>query len=77
MKGQDLVAMWDRRAYSRHLPHYQNANRIYLVTFVTLHRWILPPDARDIAIDEIALLHESVAFVYAGVVMPDHVHLVM
>jgi hypothetical protein len=68
--------MLDRRAYRRHLPHYQNANRIYLVTFVTAGRWVLPPIARDIVIDEIHLL-DDLAFIHVAVVMPDHVHIVM
>jgi len=69
--------MLDRRTYRRNLPHYQNANSIYLVTFVSLGRWVLPAIARDIVLQEIANIHDSLAFVHAGTVMPDHVHLVM
>jgi putative transposase len=69
--------MLDRGDYRRHLPHYQNANKDYFITFVTLGWWILPPPARDIAINEIVALHNKMAFIYVAVVMPDHVHIVM
>jgi len=69
--------MQDYRAYRRNLPHYQNANRIYLVTFVTHARWSLPPLARDVAIQEVSNIHNFHAFIHASVVMPDHVHCVM
>ena len=68
--------MWDQRAYRRHLPHFQNAYRNYFVTFTTLHRRILPPAAREIVLQEVARAHNAIAFIHAGVVMPDHVHLV-
>jgi REP-associated tyrosine transposase len=64
-------------SYRRHLPHYQSANRTYLVTFVTSGRWTLPPRARDIVLSEIVNIHYDMAFVFAGVVMPDHVNLVV
>jgi REP element-mobilizing transposase RayT len=64
-------------SYRRHLPHYQSANKIYLVTFVTSKRWCLPPAARDIVMTEIANIHYEMAFIHAGTVMPDHVHLVL
>jgi REP element-mobilizing transposase RayT len=69
--------VFDYRKYRRNLPHYQNAGKTYLVTFVTLRRWILPPLARDIAIEEVAGVHNDFAFVHVGIVMPDHVHIVM
>jgi len=64
-------------SYRRHLPHYQSANKVYLVTFVTLNRRILPPGARDIVLDEIENIHYVMAFVHAATVMPDHVHLIL
>ena len=71
------ICMLDRRSYRRHLPHYQNGNRIYLITFVTLHRQTLRPEAREIVLNEIGRLHERFAFVHAAVVMPDHVHIIL
>jgi len=50
------ICMLDRRSYRRHLPHYQNGNRIYLITFVTLHRQTLRPEAREIVLNEIGRL---------------------
>jgi putative transposase len=59
------------------MPHFQNRDRVYFVTFVTDRRWRLPNDARDVVIAEIVREHERTAFVLVAVVMPDHVHLVM
>jgi len=39
-----------RRADRRHLPHCQSDNRTYFVTFATDERRVLPPKARDIAL---------------------------
>src|SRR5690348_12801799 len=68
--------MFDRREYHRHMPHYQNAGKTYLITFVTLNRWILPHAARDVALREIAAIHNKMSWVHVAVVMPDHVHIV-
>lgn len=69
--------MWNQRAYRRHLPHFQNRDRTYLVTFVTHNRWVLPNVARDIALAEVVRHHEQSAFILTCVVMPEHVHVVM
>ena len=63
--------------YHRRLPHYQNANKIYDVTFVTKHRWVLPPAARSVVIDEITRMHDVEASIHCGVPMPDHVHVIL
>lgn len=63
--------------HRRHLPQFQNSGRVYLVTFVTKRRWVLPPAARDVVLDAIKALHRDEAFVHTAVVMPDHVHLIL
>jgi putative transposase len=69
--------MWDQHFYRRHMPHFQNVDRVYLVTFVTWNRWVLPPEARDISYAEVIRQQDETAFVHTAVVMPDHVHMVM
>jgi REP element-mobilizing transposase RayT len=69
--------MWNGSFYRRHMPHYQNQDRTYLITFVTHDRWILPPEARDIVLPELVRQHQQTAFVLTAVVMPDHVHIVL
>ena len=66
-----------RRAYRRHLPHYQSDRRSYFVTFVTQGRWELPPAARTIVLSEITVLVDVQVHVHVAVVMPDHVHIIL
>lgn len=66
-----------RRAYRRHLPHYQSDGRTYFVTFVTRYRWHLPPAARSIILDHVLFEHGWRAFIHAAVVMPDHAHVLL
>jgi REP element-mobilizing transposase RayT len=63
-------------AYRRHLPHYQNLGRTYFVTFATKDRWVLPPEARNIALRHVVFEHEWHVFLHVAVVMPDHVHFI-
>src|SRR5437763_15554175 len=69
--------MWTGSYYRRHMPHFQNRDRMYFVTFVTHGRWILPPAARDIVLTEIVRQHQERAFIFTAVVMPDHVHAIL
>src|SRR6266550_1701540 len=69
--------MWNGSFYRRHMPHFQNHDRTYFVTFVTQGRWTLPPTVRDIVFAEIVRQHQQTAFVLTAVVMPDHVHTVL
>jgi REP-associated tyrosine transposase len=66
-----------RRAYRRHLPHYQSGGRTYFVTFVTRDRWCLPSEARSIALQHILIEHGWRAWIQAAVVMPDHAHVLL
>ena len=65
-----------RRAYRRHLPHFQSDNRTYFVTFVTHGRWILPAVARDLVMRHIQFDHGRKINVNIALVMPDHVHII-
>jgi REP element-mobilizing transposase RayT len=77
--------------YRRRLPHLQKADCDFFVTFCTLGRVILPVAARDLVLQH--CLRESGVATFAGegaratpvarirlyamVVMPDHVHLLL
>ncbi len=61
----------------RNLPHYERPHGIYHITFTTHQRRILTPAARDIVLK--ALLHfDQIRYdLFAAVVMPDHVHVLL
>jgi REP element-mobilizing transposase RayT len=66
-----------RRAYRRHLPHFQQDNRSYYITFVTLNRWVLPPVARDLVLQHILFDDQRKMHLHTAIVMPDHGHLLI
>ena len=66
-----------RRAYRRHLPHYQADFQTYFVTFITRERRVLPDVARDIALRHVVFDHSRRMSLHTAVVMPDHVHILM
>ena len=59
----------------RHLPHFAKRDRTLFVTFTTLERHILPPEARTIALDCCIHDHEITYWLHTAIVMPDHVHM--
>ena len=63
--------------YRRRLPHLQRDGKPHFITFVTLGRLILPGRARDIVLSCCVHDHNSRYILHAGVVMPDHVHLIL
>jgi len=63
--------------YRRRLPHYQSAAAPLLVTFGTFGRWILPEAARDLVLRHCLHDHGKRIQLSAGVVMPNHVHLLL
>ena len=62
--------------YRRTLPHLQRDDKPHFVTFCTHQRWILPDEARSIALS--CCLHDDGVKmkIYVAVVMPDHVHVI-
>jgi REP element-mobilizing transposase RayT len=62
--------------YRRYLPHYQKDNRILFITYSTWHRWKLPENAKDLALESCLRANGRKYSLYAAVVMPDHVHLI-
>jgi REP element-mobilizing transposase RayT len=64
-------------AYRRKLPHFQRDSEVFFITFCTKDRWILPPSARDIVLETCRYGHGKMFHLYAALVMPDHVHLLL
>ncbi|HSP35881.1 MAG TPA: transposase [Thermoanaerobaculia bacterium] len=62
--------------YSR-LPHLAKPGKTFFVTFCTYNRFVLPPAARFIVLDDCKRLHERVCWFDIVTVMPDHVHFVV
>ena len=65
----------DTFATRRHLPHFAKAGRTLFVTFSTIGRSELSPEARTIAFDCCLHDHELTHWLDTLVVMPDHVHM--
>ena len=58
----------------RRLPHFERPWAKYAVTFGTLNRSTLSPEARSITLKAIEHFHGKRYELYAACVMPDHVH---
>ena len=65
------------RAYRRFLPHYENRDQTYFITFSSRNRRVLIPDARSVVLKEIVDRHRVFYYLQTAVVMPDHVHLLL
>ncbi|MGH9508330.1 MAG: REP-associated tyrosine transposase [Terriglobales bacterium] len=63
--------------YRRKLPHLQRDSKPLFVSFRTHRSWILSPQLRDIALECCLFQHGKRIRLHAGVVMPEHVHLLL
>ena len=63
--------------YRRNLPHLQNRDCALFITFASWKRWILPEVARDLALESCLRVNGRKCTLYAAVIMPDHVHLIL
>ena len=61
-------------SYRRKLPHLQLSD-LYFVSFSTLERWELPPEARTEVFASCMYEHGRTIRIHAVVVMPEHVHM--
>jgi REP element-mobilizing transposase RayT len=63
--------------HRRNLPHFEKWDHLYFITFRTYKDFVLPPEARDRALQH--CLHENGTRVhlYAAVIMPNHAHLIL
>ncbi|MEI6071979.1 MAG: alanine--tRNA ligase-related protein [Verrucomicrobiae bacterium] len=70
----EIGATYTRR---RRLPHFEKPWTIYAITFTTINRRVLSPDARSIVLDALLHFHDSRYELFGACVMPDHVHLLI
>ena len=63
--------------FKKQLPNLQKDNGIYFITFVTWQRLELSPEARKIVLDSCLFFHQKRYYLFAVVIMPDHVHLLI
>jgi len=68
-------ATFRRYEYRRRLPHYQRDERPLFVTFRTMTRRELSPEARTLALRHCLHDHGITVQLHVAVIMPDHVHL--
>ena len=61
----------------RRLPHWQSPGEVYFVTFRTAENRVLQPQERNIAFSACRFWDGKKIELYAVVVMPDHVHLLL
>jgi len=64
----------DTEAWRGVLPHLQKLGRTYFITFITYKRRELSQHERDITLSCMVRSHRRNMYLYAAVVMPDHVH---
>ena len=64
-----------KRLYRRNLPHIQEYNAVYFVTFRTKGDLFLSRAARSIALRHVLFENGKRIDLHAAVVMPNHVHL--
>ena len=60
--------------FRRHLSHYEGSGAPIFVTFTTMGRLTLPPEARALTLGHILHDHKKKMRLLCAVVMPDHVH---
>ena len=65
------------KIFRRNLPRWEQKVSFYFITFRTINNIILAKEARDIVFDSIKFLDTKKYRLYACVIMPDHIHLVI
>jgi putative transposase len=65
----------DTYAYRRDLPHLQKTGKTYFVTFSSICRRVLLPDARSIVMQCCLHDNELTYWLHCVVIMPDHAHM--
>lgn len=75
--GTGFQPVKELRVYRRNLPHWELPESVYFITFRTAKNVILFEEARNIVFDSI-IFHKNKKYkLYAFVIMPDHVHLIL
>jgi REP element-mobilizing transposase RayT len=63
--------------YRRRLPHFQKSDTALFVTFRTGGLLVLPEEARDLVLNHCLREQRLRVYLFAAVVMPDHVHVLI
>ncbi len=63
--------------HRRNLPHFERPWAKYFITFSTVARRELIPTERDIVLETILHDHTKTCTLFAAVVMPDHIHMLI
>jgi len=66
----------DFRITRRNLPHWQLSGSVYFVTF-RVHQGELNTEERNIIFNAVKHFHSRRYWIWASVIMPDHVHLLL
>ena len=75
--GTGFQPVKEFKIYRRNLPHWENPESVYFITFRTAKNFLLRELTRDV-IKETCLFHSSTKYdLLALVVMPDHVHILL
>jgi len=77
-EAQERVQGLTGAAYSkRYLPHFERPWAKYMVTYSTRERWVLSNSARDIVLKALLYFNNVRYHLFAVVIMPDHVHMLL
>ncbi|MFP3434626.1 transposase, partial [Paraburkholderia sp. SIMBA_061] len=63
--------------YKKTLPKLEHPQKKYFITFVTWERLELTQEGRKVVLDACCFFHQNRYQIYALVIMPDHVHLLL
>lgn len=63
--------------YKKPSPQLEISGKIYFITFTTWDRLELTPEARKLVLDACLFFHNKRYHLFAAVIMPDHVHLLI
>ena len=75
--GTGFQPVKEFRIYRRNLPHWERPESVYFITFRTFKQVILTEDSRNITFNSILFHNNKKYKLYAFVIMPDHVHLLL
>ncbi len=75
--GTGFQPVKEFRIYRRNLPHWERPESIYFITFRTFKQVIITEDSRNITFNSILFHNNEKYKLYAFVIMPDHVHLLL
>ena len=75
--GTDFQPVQEFRIYRRNIPHWEQPESGYFITFRTFRQVSLTEESRNIIFNSILFHNNKKYKLYAFVIMPDHVHLLL